>query len=49
MIEYHGKAEGPLLPLAYGNRVLSLFFECGDLCFPHFFVFQNCAKNFGGV
>ncbi len=40
MINYHSKAEGPLLPSAYGERVLSLFFECGVFmlsalfCFP---------------
>ncbi len=42
MIYYRGKAEGPLLPLASGNRVLSLFFECGGLCFPHFFFLKRC-------
>jgi len=42
VVNYQSKAEGPLLPLASGNRVLSLFFECGVLCFPHFFIFKMC-------
>ncbi len=46
MITLHSKAEGPLLPSAYGNRVLSLFFECGVLCFPHFLFFESKCKNF---
>ena len=46
MVNFYGKAEGPLLPSAYGNRVLSLFFECGALCFPHFFVCSNECKLF---
>jgi len=46
VINYHGKAEGPLLPSAYGNRVLSLFFECGVLCFPHFFYSKKRCKFF---
>lgn len=49
MIYSQGKAEGPLLPSAFGKRVLNLFFECGVLCFPHFFVFQMSANYFGGV
>ncbi len=39
MLECFGKAEGPLLPSAYGNRVKHLiFFECGALCCRTFLV-----------
>ncbi len=50
MINYHGKAEGPLLPSAYGKRVLSLFFGCGVFMLSALFLFFKMSANyFGGV
>ena len=46
MLIYLGKAEGPLLPLAYSNRAKTFdFFRVRSFMLPHFF----SANFFGGV